>query len=498
MEHQRTSSTSHSARLLVGGHSVDQSALTDPKQGAMLQDWLNEGRQRFGHALCLCRRSALKLQIRLRDGKYHLAVWPNEGELHDARCHFFRDELEHTAIEAPTPNSRDTAAGASPTDTGPIGRHAVRLYMPNGSDKALSTERTPQDKRQNPSREAPTARAVNLKTLSMMLWREASLCRWHPAWERDWGRSRYELMRVAKTITVNDKPLDSMVFVPKPFRESARDTLNQEWDRFVNALGRRNPAHALLIAPVKSHSVSNNLLVMHLRHLRHPIGLSQAAGQFVESECRNAMRQIQSNFEYPRTIRHDTGSGMDQRVQRMPDRHNPEVIGFFLVESSSRGGLWAKAAWLMSVHPTLFIPANNPNHVLLIDSLVSHGHTFSRILTDVSPSRKQAPDWVVRHVVGPSGQYVPRAALEILDKGVSADFLSARADLAHKMAQQGVPTWYWVPSGSWAQRKVPPLPPLDSTDHETAMRSILDMQRSAHSDYRNGPSPHFNPERRVP
>ncbi len=77
--------------ILIAGEFFDHARLGNPSQILAFQHALDDARKRYGHALCKCRRSPLKLQVRLREGKYHLAVWPEEGHLHDSNCIFFRD-----------------------------------------------------------------------------------------------------------------------------------------------------------------------------------------------------------------------------------------------------------------------------------------------------------------------------------------------------------------------------------------------------------------------
>ncbi|WP_429364559.1 GSU2403 family nucleotidyltransferase fold protein [Paraburkholderia sp. GAS32] len=59
---------------------------------AKFAHWFERARAEAGHAECLCMPGRrLKLQIRLRDGLFHLAVWPLEGEAHrnDKKTCFF-------------------------------------------------------------------------------------------------------------------------------------------------------------------------------------------------------------------------------------------------------------------------------------------------------------------------------------------------------------------------------------------------------------------------
>jgi hypothetical protein len=127
-----------------------------------------------------------------------------------------------------------------------------------------------------------------------------------------------------------------------------------------------------------------------------------------------------------------------------------------------------------------------------VDALLDNGHAFQRILTDVQPMKKVAPDWLVRHVVGPNGQTVARAALDVLDRGSSPEYLHTRHAMAASLAAKGVPTWTWVPGGSWAERRVPALPPRDDQAADEAQQRLQEISTCADADYQFGPSPRFS------
>ncbi len=158
---------------------------------------------------------------------------------------------------------------------------------------------------------------------------------------------------------------------------------------------------------------------------------------------------------------------------------------------ATRGAVYARAAWLMNVHPRSFIPANSPNTVMLVDALLDRGHAFDRLLADVPPMKKTAPDWLVRHVIGPDGKPVARAALDVLDRGATPEYLQARQAMAKALADKGVPTWYWVPQGSWRERRVPPLPPTDEQPSAEAAQILKDIGEAADCDFQFGHSPRF-------
>lgn len=463
-------------RILVDGERFDIHRLRDPSQSSPFQTALDNARHKFGYALCMCRPNSQKLQIRLREGKYHLAVWPEQGHLHDSGCIFFReeDETPATEIKAKVQVHED-------------GTREIKLtFALNRSIVALSP------KPQNASRltvdDHKLPEQASLRGLLHLLWHEASLTRWHPSWERDWGRARYELVQAAHRLTVKDTPLSERLFVPRPYRESIKDDLNREWDHFV-----ANMAHpientiksGLLIAPVRKFvELTGGAVSMHLRHLRSPIGLNQATFNFLKNNCKTAVRRVNLAIEEQERAKEPPRPGWIQHIQ-------PEVVAIAHVETNSRGGVWARGVWLLLVQPTVFIPANNSDEIMLIDTLIKGEYQFSRLLTSEMPMQRTRPEWIVRHIYDPHCRPVPRAALEILNNGASPEYISKRAELADRMAKQGIPTWTWTPMGRQDGIWVPPLPPHDSMRPILA-RGVLDNiqnQRSVNYAFGSGREP---------
>ena len=447
-------STHQSAvHVMAAGRSFLQRELVGRWQESEVQKAFESARARFGHVLCMCRAEPLKLQIRLRDGHFHLAVWPQEGPRHDTECAYFRDELSEAQGSSPAPAQTRERTQADDS-------HQRTEYVLGQLDGVQG-------------------KGMSIRSFAVRLWERASLCRWHPSWTRDWGRTRYQLMLAAGEIAVNGIPCEEILFVPKPYREAVQATLNSHWEQFVRSLAVERPNIRLLIAPLRrfTEATEDRAGVVYLRHLRSPIGLSPACHDYLQRECRNVLRSLRLQADCK------PGSPAAQI--------SPEVIGVFIVESSSRGGVWARAGWLIPVHPRAFIPAPNPETVTLIDRLISDGHAFQHLPSEVPASRRMNPDWLVRHVLDPHGRPVARAALEILDRGCGAEFIEARAALARRMLDAGIPTWTWVPSGPRSTRVVPPLPPSDQRPGSTVHAELRQIQASPVADYRFGPSTKF-------
>ena len=456
--------TDHS--ILAAGDRIQQAVLRDAWEQPQIQQLLGAARKRFGNALCACRREPLKLQIRLRDGKYHLAVWPQEGPSHDSECLFFRDEVAEESAPTATARAATTLGEVKPAAAQALGPSRLALVLGGTAEPGSSDT------------------LVSIRSLAHRLWDAASLCRWHPSWTRDWGRTRYQLQQAAAQFSINGQHAEKLLFVPRPYRESMQGMLNAEWDGFLRDLiTNRDRLPRILIAPIRRvvPEREGHPPAVFLRHLHVPIGLTPACANFIWRDCRTVLSN--SRLSTPR-LKPAPGAAATPQ-------YGPEVIGVFSVDGSSRGGVWARAGWLLPVHPTTYIPAGNHDTVMLIDSLLSGGYAFQHLMSELQPSRRTNADWLLRHVMGPDGRPVARAALEILDRGCTVEYAGVRAGIAQRMSAQGIPTWTWSPAGRPYERTVPPLPPSDQAPTEVAAESLRQISLSPHAQYRYGPGNQF-------
>ncbi|MCY1165260.1 hypothetical protein D9M73_51630 [compost metagenome] len=471
-----TVAQSKSVHILVSSEHFDLKRLSDPSQAERFQEALDEARHKFGHALCMCRPTPLKLQVRLRDGKYHLAVWPEQGSMHDSSCIFFREDEAGPETEIATQVKENED-----------GSREIRLTFTLDRSSVASTPR-PQTASRLSVDDHKQSEQASLRGLLHLLWAEANLTRWHPSWERDWGRARYELFQAAKHLTIKGATLGERLYVPRPYRESMQDEINREWDRFNRSLTRGQVEiikSGLIVAPVRkfvelpAQESGKTAAFMHLRHMRTPIGLNDATYSFLQNQCKTAVRRVFVNAQENERAKEPRPAGWIHLPQ-------PEVIAIAHVEANTRGGIWARGVWLMSVHPRVFIPAGNTDDILLIDALMRDGHQFSRLLTSQQPMARTRPEWTLRHVYDPQGIPVPRAALEILSNGAMPEFVSKRAELADALATKGIPVWTWTPLGRQLDRVVPPLPPPERVQKSIALQTLCAMASAPGTFYAYG------------
>lgn len=339
--------------VLAAGERLPQSLLVRRWDSPEVQRLLFAARQRFGHALCTCAPQPLKLQIRQRGDRCHMAVWPGEQSAHHRDCLFFRGP------RVPRPASGAACVPAAPSA-------AIR--------KAPREPRTPPPG--PPPRlslwigagAAPGAVPLNLMGLAQQLWEAADLCRWHPAWMRDWARTRYQLLRGATSFTLNGCPLEYLLFVPRPYRSEAAAALNREWSAFLQSLrASRVLPPRLLVAPLRAWRAPHegHDAAVWLRHLRCTLSLQPACWDFLARTCGAALAGRR-----PAPPDSSAASGQQAR-QRQPER-----VGFFLVEPAAPDGLRARAGWLLPVHPDTWVPAADAEALGRIDALLAQGRAF--------------------------------------------------------------------------------------------------------------------------
>lgn len=466
-------------RILVAGHVFDVDAIKSREESFL--SVLAQAKSRYGNALCLCRAQPRNLQIKNVRGKHHLALWPGDGPQHDTSCVFFRDDSE----VAPAP-PRQAATGQELAGNR---SHAFNFVLDRDPQLGRHGQRTGGLVKPDAPREPVSSLQVILNTL----WDEADLTRWHPKWQRDWGRTRYQILEASKSLMMNNVPLASRLFVPRRFREDERHALNAEFDNFKKLLERRPESatrSAVIIAPVrKMDTLPNGIITLYLRHLREGISIPAPVADYIGNNCRAAYRRawiVAPQMAALADVERRKAEGTQRNDGLRPSRTYPEVMSIVHVELSEKGWLWARAAWMMMVHPGSSIPASSPLEVKLVDTLIERGYQFQRQLSADTPTNRKIPDWILRHVYDPNGKGVPRAHLQILSNGAEQKLLAARALLADSMASKGMPTWTWVPRSSADEAEVPPLPPLDTEPQEAAEVMIRQLHASNNLQYAYG------------
>lgn len=323
-------------------------------------------RAEVGHGQCLCRTPALRLVIRCsRAGRYHLAGWPGEGELHDSRCAFYK--------LAPGLSGRDAYStdAIRESDDGVAIRFSTALArrISEPDPVTASVEQ----------REGRARRTVGLLGLLHWLWEESQLNAWHPRWRRrTWWICHSRLRGQIAGCSINNEELGDALYVVPPFRKeyARRNTAEFETFRIVRLKKRMDrQRRGLILGEIKNVSPTPYGVRYELAHHRNALFATTALDARLRRSYRPAFSQAAA-------------------------QHAARRIGLFLVELSPKGNLTVidMAAMLVS---RLYIPADSSHEVVMADALVDNGRAFIKpvrydgtdavfpdfVLTDTAPEQ---------------------------------------------------------------------------------------------------------------
>lgn len=344
--------------VLAAGHHLDANGVR--LNPAPFQAELENARRIHGHALCECRKPPLRLVIRERSGRLHLASWPDQTDQHAPHCPFFRESRLHS--------------GASHYPEGTIQSH------PDSSEATrLNFSKDLRDSR--PTIRSDSGETVRMWGLLHYLWDSSGLNRWHPGWKRDWGLARHFLMKAALETTVHGLPLSDALFIPRVFRPSIQEQANQDWGRFTKMLRLHHRSSdqvfsGFVIGLVRNLIKESNGYTILLHHLNRGIYLPQARADMSSRMSRRAW------------------SLLTQSPESRERKHHVAVM--VRVESSNTGSVVAADCVFMRVSHD-FIPVHNSQEESLAEWLVANDRELHRPLSYDQPV-SDLPSFVLRDV----------------------------------------------------------------------------------------------------
>lgn len=321
-------------------------------------------RAEVGHGQCLCQTPALRLVIRCsRAGRYHLAGWPGEGELHDPSCSFHKLTLELTGRDAYS------------TEAIREGDDGVAIRFSAALARKLSTPEPA--KAATEQRDGRARRTVGLLGLLHWLWEEAQLTAWHPRWRRrTWWVCHARLSEQIAGCSINHEELTEALYVVPPFREeyARRNTAAFETFRIAR-LKRRGDTQrrGLILGEIRDVKPTPYGVRYSLAHHRGALFATTALDERLRRSYRPAFSAA-------------------------ADEHGARRIGLFLVELSPKGNVRVldMAAMLVS---KIYIPADSSHEVVMANALTDAGRAYVKpvrydgsdlvfpdfVLTDISP-----------------------------------------------------------------------------------------------------------------
>jgi hypothetical protein len=340
------------AVVRIGGRTVPLSAVrNDPARFTQL---LSRARAEAGHAYCLCTDTPLRLVIRVRDGRYHLAGWPGEGDRHAPHCMF------HKTAAAMSGRSHYARSAIEETEDGT----AIRLGTPLTTKAAAA--RRPAAAPRPAGSSGEQRRSVGLLGLLHYLWEQSQLTVWHPSWRRSWHTCHARLVQQVGDCTLNRHQLSDTLYIVPPYRQDTADRTAQQFDTFTRRLGRHRTGHrrGLLLGELKDTSTTPHGIRIALRHQRGFLFASTALMDRLKRSYRPAFS--------------DAAAQLGAAARR---------IGLFLVDRSKAGYLTVEDAAVMLTNAT-YIPADSTHEVRMADALAEAGRSFSKpVRYDVAACR---------------------------------------------------------------------------------------------------------------
>ncbi|MEV0934266.1 DUF1173 family protein [Streptomyces phaeochromogenes] len=310
-------------------------------------------RAEVGHGQCLCQTPALRLVIRCsRAGRYHLAGWPGEGELHDPSCSFHKLATELTGRDAYS------------TEAIHEGDDGVAIRFSAALTRKLSAPEP--NKASTEQRDGRARRTVGLLGLLHWLWEEAQLTAWHPRWRRrTWWVCHARLREQIAGCSINHEELTDALYVVPPFREeyARRNTAAFETFRIARLKRRRGTQRrGLVLGEIKDVRPTQYGVRYALAHHRGALFATTALDERLRRSYRHAFSTA-------------------------ADEHEARRIGLFLVELSPKGNVRVvdMAAMLVS---KFYVPADSSHEVVMANALTDAGRAY------VKPVRYDGSDLV--------------------------------------------------------------------------------------------------------
>jgi hypothetical protein len=300
-------------------------------------------RAEVGHGQCLCQTPALRLVIRCsRTGRYHLAGWPGEGELHQPSCSFHKLASDLTGRDAySTEAIHESDDGVAIRFSAALAR---KLSAPEPAK--ASTEQ----------REGRARRTVGLLGLLHWLWEEAQLTAWHPRWRRrTWWVCHARLSEQIAGCSINHEELAEALYVVPPFREEYARRNAAAFETFrIARLKRRGDTQrrGLILGEIRDISPTRYGVRYALAHHRGALFATTALDERLRRSYRPAFSETASE-------------------------HGARRIGLFLVELSPKDNVRVvdMAAMLVS---RLYIPADSSHEVVMANALTDASRAYAK------------------------------------------------------------------------------------------------------------------------
>lgn len=327
-------------RIDLAGHTLGlEDILQEPVRYLR---WFELARASHGHARCLCVPGGRRLQIRLREGLYHLAVWPEDALSHHRKCTFrMRAEAE----------TRRASYAEGAIIGKPDGSVDINADVP--LKVRVEAKAGPVERNEEPKSGGRTRAKVGMLGMLHSLWERAGLNEWRPGWTRDWWRCRRELINLDGR--VNGEPIEDAVYCVPAWRESERRAIEAAWAKFRSRLETQSTyrMRGIVVGELKSVELSKYSYKVKLKHHLHAFFIDKAVFERAQQSAPSAAAQF--------------------------DNSTAHVIMTVVVEVTRSGTLKGVdlSFMLTSRH---YIPADSSYEMQMAESLVDAGRAFTKPL----------------------------------------------------------------------------------------------------------------------
>ncbi len=241
----------------------------------------SRARSEVGFAECLCHpEHPQRLQIRSRSGRFHLAVWPEQGSTHRSDCRWWRPNPALSGAGSYTLGAIiTTGAGTS-----------IRLATP------LSTAPTAgvgEHESQHHHRAGNSRNTVSLLGLLHWLCEQAGLSVWQPTGRpRSWSECRLRLIEVSTGTIINKQQLTEILYVVPTFTRSTADSNAADRGAFLQHIGVGNAAKGLVLGEIKAVEPSPHGMRIIMRHCPIPVYCTAGLAERLRRSFRSAFADI--------------------------------------------------------------------------------------------------------------------------------------------------------------------------------------------------------------
>lgn len=381
---------------LVAGQSIP--ALVARHSPERIQPLLRQVRFADASASCLCRTPGLRLAVRERTGKFFLAAWRDEAELHSPGCPFYseRDEYKPAAGVPDSPKLQDEI----------LHDRRSRSYVVRRIQNSEGEDQT------------------DLMDALHQLWYASALNRWYPGWSRDYGLARKVLYKAAEAISVGDEPLSENLYIPQVYRPEFKNEINIRWDEFLTGAkadpsARKVPHQRYVLGQVRLVAETQFGWEIRLLHNGTPLYMSDRMMSRVRRNNRKGWACLQP-----------TDAKLPQASGVIAPHERNRLICLAQVIRSKSGHVHITRAALMRTTLDL-IPANNRFECELAEALVREDREFFRpmsheesrlglpsyVLKDTDPTRRK---YTELFIVGNDGATPAMEERHVRDLGLEA------------------------------------------------------------------------------